>query len=118
MSELPSLLDCYCGEKHYSYQCPNLDMAKLLELGRLEIAKCRLMRDGVSFQEWSGENDDGWWHFVQVNTSHDIETIARQDRIQALDGAIRYASMAQARAEVSKGSLAPTKAGTGKEKTR
>jgi hypothetical protein len=97
--QLPTLLDCYCGERHDIARCPNLDLQRLVQMGRREVTKVRLMKEGVMFQEWAGENEDGWWYFVQVNTPRDIETVARRDRVQALDGAIRFASMAQARSE-------------------
>jgi hypothetical protein len=100
--QLPTLLTCgFCSEKHLSMQCPNVDMVRLLELGRLEIAKVRLMREGVQFEEWAGENEDGWWYFVRAEGAT-CETVAKRDRIDALWTAIRLASMAQARAEASK----------------
>lgn len=99
--QLPSLLDCYCGEKHLDPQCPNLDLQRLVELGRLEIAKVRLMQAGVQFEEWAGENEDGWWYFVRVE-GETCEVVTKRDRAQALDAAIRLASMSQARAEATK----------------
>jgi hypothetical protein len=101
MPELPTLLDCYCGERHDIARCPNLDLQRLVELGQLEIAKVRLMKEGVQFEEWAGENEDGWWYFVRVE-GETCEVVTKRDRVQALDAAIRLASMAQARAEAGK----------------
>jgi hypothetical protein len=96
--DIPTLLSCYCGEKHIEPRCPNLDMAKLLELGRIEVAKERLMREGIQFDEWAGEDDSGWWFFVRV-VAGENEVCARRSRAEALNAAIRFASMAQVRGE-------------------
>lgn len=103
MSEhaLPTLLTCYCGEKHREPRCPNLDPGQLLALGRLEIAKVRLMKEGVQFEEWAGENEDGWWYFVRVE-GETCEVVTKRDRLEALGVAVKIASMAQMQSEARK----------------
>lgn len=100
----PSLLDCYCGERHDIAQCPNLDLQRLVELGRREVTKSRLLRCGWSFKEsFRLSNVVGEQHEVDVTgPDGSRQPFARLLSADAWDAALRFASMAQARAEASR----------------
>ncbi len=53
----------------------------------------RLDRQGVRFDEYDGEDDDGQWYFVHTNVIGCVPTQGRTPE-EAMDRAIRLASAA------------------------